>query len=176
MTRFVQIVLIFLLCMSQITGQTSENRQEQNPIKMGHIAVSVRDLDKAIEWYRNVFGFRLTKEPVDVDTDTSPSGEVARTLFGRDMKKLRIAQMTLDNQVGLELFEFIIPVTEVPENDNLKKSGFLHMCLIVQDMGTFIKKLEENGGKVKIENISQQKRVVFCEDPDGNIIEIWEFY
>ncbi|MEQ8188306.1 MAG: VOC family protein [Candidatus Eremiobacterota bacterium] len=176
MTRLIQIILLVLLCISQITGQTSENKHEHNPVKIGHIAVSVKDLDKAIEWYRNVFGFRLTKDPVEIDTDTSSSGEVARTLFGRDMKKLRIAQMTLDNQAGLELFEFIIPLTEAPEKDNFKKSGFLHMCLIVQDMDTFIKKLEENGGKVKIETTSPQKRVVFCEDPDGNIIELWEIY
>jgi len=173
MKSLLQIILLAILCISQVSGQSAGDKHEQNPVKIGHIAVAVKDLDKSIEWYRNVLGFQLTKEPVEIDTDTSPSGEVARTLFGRDMKKLRIAQMTLDNQIGLELFEFIIPLYE---KDNFKKSGFLHMCVIVQDMDIFIKKLEENGGKVKIENISQQKRVVFCEDPDGNIIELWEFY
>ena len=174
MKKIFSIILFSILCIFYTLAQTPDANEDQNSITFGHVALAVKDLDKAILWYQNVLGFQLTKKPVEIDTDTSPLGEIAKTLFGSDIKKLRIAQMTMRNQVGLELFEFVLPRSEDTDNDDFRKSGFLHICVISTDIDELVKKLEENGGKVKVEYSypNSRQKVVFCEDPDGNIIEI----
>jgi len=173
MVKPVFIVLFVALSIACVLAQPSDVNNGQSSITFGHVALAVKDLDKAILWYEEVFGFQLVKKPVEIDTDTSPLGEIAKTLFGRDMKKLRIAGMTIGNQGGIELFQFLIP--EAEDNDNeFRKTGFLHMCVISTDIDTVVDKLKTNGGTVKVEYSypNSRQKVVFCEDPDGNIIEI----
>lgn len=42
------------------------------PKTINHIAVSVTNLDKAVKWYQEVFGFNVINGPVDIVADDSP--------------------------------------------------------------------------------------------------------
>ena len=41
---------------------------------INHIAVSVTDLDKAVKWYQEVFGFTVINGPVEFEADDSSLG------------------------------------------------------------------------------------------------------
>jgi catechol 2,3-dioxygenase-like lactoylglutathione lyase family enzyme len=41
------------------------------PRTINHIAVSVTDLDKAVKWYKEVFGFTVVNGPVEFEADDS---------------------------------------------------------------------------------------------------------
>ncbi|MFZ2956981.1 MAG: VOC family protein [Candidatus Ozemobacteraceae bacterium] len=172
--RVFLITLMMWVFVSHATGQNRDESQAKVGCAMGHIAIAVRDLNKSIEWYHNVMGFVLAKEPIEIDTDTSPLGEIAHGLFGKGLKKLRIAQMVGANHVGIELFQFVLPESKNNDRQEFSKTGLLHMCVVASDVELVARKIKGNGGKVRVENHAEttDKKVVFCEDLDGNVIEV----
>ena len=81
--------------------------------------------------------------------------------------------------MGLKIFEYVEPRAE-RRTDNFEywKSGFIHICVTDPDIEWLCKKISESGGRQrsKIWEVVPDKgiRIVFCEDPFGNIIEIYD--
>lgn len=154
---------------------TSSN---SNVTAINHVAVSVPDLDKAIKWYHEVLGFNVIIEQIEGISDNSHLGRVLSDIFGANFKKLRLAHMTFKNRVGFEVFEFIDPKAERPANNfEYWKTSFFHICITEPDIEKITKKIIESGGKQrsKIWELIPDKpyKIVYCEDPFGNIIEIY---
>jgi catechol 2,3-dioxygenase-like lactoylglutathione lyase family enzyme len=149
------------------------------PRTINHIAVSVTNLDKAVKWYQEVFGFSVMNGPIEIVVDDSRLGMVLKDIHGPKLKKMRIVWLSSGNQVGFEIFEFIDPKAERRTNDNFEywKSGFFHICITDPNIEELCKKISESGGKQrsKIWNIAPNKgyKMAFCEDPFGNVIEIY---
>jgi catechol 2,3-dioxygenase-like lactoylglutathione lyase family enzyme len=149
------------------------------PRTINHIAVSVTNLDKAVKWYQGVFGFNVINGPIEIVVDDSPLGMVLKDIHGPNMKKMRIVWLSSDNQIGFEIFEYIDPKAERRTNDNFEywKSGFFHICITDPNIEELCKKISGSGGKQrsKIWDIAPDKgyKIAFCEDPFGNIIEIY---
>lgn len=148
------------------------------PKTINHIAVSVPDLDEAIKWYKEVFGFTLLKGPVVFTADDSHTGTIIRDIHGPTLKKMKMAWLGSGNHVGFELIEYVDPKSEKRTGDyEYWKSGLLHIALTDPNIEELCKKICEKGGKQRsnIWRISpdQDYKIVFCEDPFGNIIEIY---
>lgn len=147
------------------------------PRIINHIAFSVSDLDQAMEWYKEVLGFTVVKEPVEFVADDSLRGKAAKDMYGPSLKKMRTALLSSANQVGFEIFEYVDPKAE-RRMDNFEywKSGFFHICIIDFNIEQLCKKISETGGKQlsKIWEIVPDKgyKMALCEDPFGNIIQI----
>ena len=58
------------------------------PKTVNHIAVSVTDLDKAVKWYKEVFGFTVINGPVEFEADNSSLGMAAKDIHGPNFKKI----------------------------------------------------------------------------------------
>ena len=149
------------------------------PRTINHIAVSVPDLDKAVKWYQEVFGFNVINGPVEIVVDDSPLGVILKDIHGPNLKKMRIVWLSSGNQIGIEIFEYIDPKAERRTNDNFEywKSGFFHICITDPNIEELCKKISESGGKQrsKIWDLVPNKgyKIAFCEDPFGNVIEIY---
>jgi catechol 2,3-dioxygenase-like lactoylglutathione lyase family enzyme len=147
------------------------------PRIINHIAFSVSDLDQAMEWYKEVLGFTVVKEPVEFVADDSLRDKAAKDMYGPSLKKMRTALLSSANQVGFEIFEYVDPKAE-RRMDNFEywKSGFFHICIIDFNIEQLCKKISETGGKQrsKIWEIVPGKgyKMALCEDPFGNIIQI----
>ena len=157
------------------------------PKIINHIGVSVTNLDEAVKWYLDILGFDLIKREDITADDSSLIASNFRTIFGTHFKAVKVAWLSTGNQVGLEIFEFVEPKAERrPNNFEYWKSGFFHICITDPNIDELARKIKENGGKKLSENdvnqcpqilsASESKphhKLVYCEDPFGNIIEIF---
>ena len=57
------------------------------PRIINHIAFSVSDLDQAMEWYKEILGFTVVKEPVEFVADDSLLGMAARICMVQALRK-----------------------------------------------------------------------------------------
>jgi len=141
---------------------------------VNHVGVTVSDLDAAVAWYQDVLGFSLFGSPGTV-TRNGPGGEFMADVLGDGFGKVRYAVLTGEgNGVGLEIFEFVQPPPERPEDPfPYWRVGYRHLSLTTPDPAALAAYVAATGGR-------QRSRVwefqpgcffVYCEDPFGNILE-----
>lgn len=164
-------------------------------IAVNHIAVSVTDIRRAMEWYRDVLGMTVLCEPIEISSSgqilrleegvsegqprSDPQlGELVKRVFGPKMQKFLICHMASANGVGIELFQFLEPRSE-RRDDNFEywKTGYFHIAITDSKVYGLAEKIAANGGKRRTEVLElaqgSGKRICFCEDPFGNVIEIY---
>ncbi len=147
---------------------------------MNHVAVSVTDVNLAVKWYRDIMGFTVLMEPLEISLDPPDAhiAKVARSIFGTKLKKMLLCHMSSGNGVGFEIFQFVEPKAELRE-DNFEywKNGFYHICVTDSNIEELVKRIASSGGKQRSDIFElipgSGRRICFCEDPFGNIIEIY---
>jgi catechol 2,3-dioxygenase-like lactoylglutathione lyase family enzyme len=148
------------------------------PKTLNHIAISVSDLDGATKWYEDIFGFTKIAGPLEFIMNDSILGEAVRDIHGSNLEKMRIVWLSTGNQVGFEIFEYIEPKAQ-RRQDNFEywKSGITHFCITDPNLEDLCDRISKSGGKQRSEiwEIVADKgyKIVFCEDPFGNIVEIY---
>jgi catechol 2,3-dioxygenase-like lactoylglutathione lyase family enzyme len=149
--------------------------------------VSVTDIHLAMRWYRDTLGMAVLAEPALVSAHAENSSDrdshlasVVREIFGPRLGKFMICHLVSSSGSGVELFEFIEPAAERREsgaNFEYWKSGFFHLAITDPDVEGLAQKIAENGGKQRTATMElfpgSGKKICFCEDPFGNIIEIY---
>ena len=140
-------------------------------LRFGHVALAVRDLSASIHWYADAFGFVAVAPPADLAVDDSPLGRVATALFGRELKRVRIAQLKTPDGIGIELFEFTDP--RLPWSSYSSTGGILHFAVVAPSFDSTLARLERLGAHaIVLNDANPTRRVVFISDPDGHIVEI----
>jgi lactoylglutathione lyase family protein len=147
------------------------------PRAFSHIGLSVPDVDAAFKWYTEVLGLYPIMTPTTITKDDSAIGQMCTDVFGPGWTSFRICHLSTVDKIGIELFEF--PKHVKPEN-NLEywKTGIFHFCITDPDVEQLAKKIVETGGKQRMPIRhyypgEKPYRMVYCEDPWGNIIEIY---
>jgi len=147
------------------------------PRSFSHIGLSVPNLEEAVSFYSEVMGWYTIMEPSDVALDDSPIGIMCRDVFGDSLETFRIAHLSTGDRIGIELFEF---PNNVRPDDNFEywKTGIFHYCVQDPDIEGLVEKIKAHGGKQRMpirEYYPGDKpyRMVYCEDPFGNLVEIY---
>lgn len=149
---------------------------------VNHVAVSVTDVRRAMEWYRDILGMTVLMEPTEISlesTGTDPHlASLVKNVFGPKLGKFLICHMSSANGVGVELFQFLDPVaTRREDNFEYWKTGFFHIAITELQVAELADKIASNGGKKRTGVMElvpgAGKKICFCEDPFGNIIEIY---
>ena len=148
------------------------------PSALTHVGVTVTDLEKAIRWYSEVFGLRLIAGPVEMVADGSHYGQMVRDIFGAGFRKGRLVLLSGANGVAVELFEFDEPKSERRDQSfDYWKSGVFHICFVEPDIEAKVQEIAATGGRLRtrVWQLSPDKpyKLAFCEDPFGNIIELY---
>jgi catechol 2,3-dioxygenase-like lactoylglutathione lyase family enzyme len=133
------------------------------------VGITVRDLDRAVAFYRDVLSF----EPV-----------AEWEVFGVFGARVRIARLTLGEE-SVELMQFIAPHGRAtPADSRSNDRWFQHIAIIVNDMDRAYAWLRERG--VEHASTAPQRlpdwnldaggiEAFYFRDPDGNHLEVLEF-
>ena len=116
-----------------------------------HVAITVRDLDKTVDWYVKNLGFSVKRR-----IDNKERG-------------MRIAFLEASGNATLEFFGFFDPAKAV-DGPVLKaeETGIKHISFFVDDMDEMHKKLQSDGAEF---TTFTPERSVF-KDPNGIIVEL----
>ncbi len=147
------------------------------PRTFSHIGLSVPDLEKAFKFYTEVMGWYVIMPPTEITRDDSAIGVMCTDVFGEDWTRFKIAHMSTGDKIGVEIFEF--PNARPPEKHfEYWKTSIFHFCVQDPDVEGLAKKIVEHGGKQRMPVRyyypgEKPYRMVYCEDPFGNIVEIY---
>jgi catechol 2,3-dioxygenase-like lactoylglutathione lyase family enzyme len=144
--------------------------------RVHHIGVSVSDLDRSIDFYRDLFGV----EPLFVNDMRGPGLSRGAGVEGAD---LRFCMIPLDNVV-LELIEWRTPAPVVAEPKGPSLVGAIHIAFAVDDIAGLHAKLKERGiafvadphrfGPEDAAPAVEGATFAYFADPDGVGLEIYQ--
>jgi len=131
-----------------------------------HVGIAVRDLDRAVEFYCDVFDLGVLAE-------FSVSGEAFETGVDIDAASARFAHLDAGS-IRLELVEYE-PVGDDGTPPQLNDQGATHLGLEVDDLDSFYEELSAD-----VETLSPPQttetgtKILFVRDPEDNLIELLE--
>lgn len=121
-----------------------------------HVGISVKNMDEAIEWYKQNLDFELKQN------DYVPP-LAAWVCF---MKK---------DDFEIELFQYdapkAIPEERLLPNTDLMTIGTKHLAFHTDDMAALKAKLEANGVDIAFCTVMEGNQVMFIRDNSGVLIE-----
>lgn len=127
-----------------------------------HSGIVIHNIEKALYFYCKLLGLK------EVIRETL-SGNYIKTLLS--FKTLTYLKLATDNGDLIELYYF-------PSNNGCIKFGtYNHIAFTVKDLDKTYKKLKKEKIHFCSEPIldpTKTHKVVFCEDPSGNLIELVE--
>ncbi len=134
-----------------------------------HVAISVPDLDKAVAFYRDAFGFDVVQRS-EWDRDMP----LADRAVGLEETSARMAMLKAPNAY-IELWQYRNPE---PEDKRSRPCdlGYPHMALQVRDIEAEYRRLSDAGMEFVHDSPVDfgTSSAVYGKDPFGNIIEIYE--
>lgn len=129
-----------------------------------HYGITVSDLDRAVEFYRDVLGLEVLAE-------FSVGGEAFATGVGVDGASADFTHLDAgDARIELVSYD---PEGQDRDQPDLNQPGATHVGLTVDDVDAVYESLPED-----VETISEPQttdsgtRICFVEDPEGNLVEI----
>ena len=132
-----------------------------------HIAISVEDIDKAVKFYTNAFGFQSVQQE-NLDNDLQ-----ANRVIGMDAIRARMVMLKAPNAF-VELWQYAHPEPE-DRRSRPRDYGYPHTALQVENMEAELGRLRTHGMTFDGDAVcSEQASAIYGYDPFGNIIELYE--
>ena len=135
-----------------------------------HTGIVVNNLDKCLNFYLSLGFYEVSRE---IET-----GSYIDNLVGLNNVKLECVKLALNENIALELLKYH---SHPYENNHLPRMsnrvGCSHIALTVSNILECFNLISQNGGGSinQIQTSPNGKvKVVYCYDPEGNIIEIVE--
>ena len=144
-------------------------------IKLDHLAVTVRDMERSLEFYRDLLGM---KEVGTHDLE----GETISTMAGKDKVRMRVVRLVCPETPGvqIDLQQYLEPEGRQADS-KLGDIANSHFCVEVDDIDAAYAKLKAAGvtfvsAPVQFD-LEQEGKIgcVFFLDPDGYVLELTEY-
>jgi catechol 2,3-dioxygenase-like lactoylglutathione lyase family enzyme len=135
-------------------------------LAFAHPGIVVTDLDKAIEFYSKMFGFKVIGEE---SWENSAAYDQAIGLKGSAAKGVIMA----GHNCHIELFVYSAPAPTIapPETFLTHETGIRHLAFYVDDAQKELDRLIKLGGSA-LGSLPEGGGAVYARDPFGNIIEL----
>jgi catechol 2,3-dioxygenase-like lactoylglutathione lyase family enzyme len=135
-----------------------------------HVAVSVKDVDRALRFYRDALGFE-----VEWDMDHR-SGEPLSRVVGLPAADMRIV-MLKGYGMHIELFKYYNPEGESNGQRRQCDVGLTHFALQVQDIHAVYERLVQAGVAFNCppQNLRPGVWATYMKGPEGVTVEIVQY-
>lgn len=137
-----------------------------------HTALSTRDADRLVRFYREAFGFEVEFDfPWDEANEAFKKSHAVRESAGRVV-------MIANGASRLEIFEYAKPA---PRPDIAGRAnadlGIAHFAIEVREIEKEYARLAAAGMQFQSELVTQTPtiKMAYGRDPDGNLIELIDF-
>jgi len=137
-------------------------------ISLSHVGVCVSDMQRSIRFYTETLGFALAK--------SIEAGAPFDVLAELPQMKLRASFLTRDgNTIELICYDHPSPLGPA-ERRPMNQLGLTHIAVIVDNLDAAVELIVKRGGRVypKTRVETAAGKMVFCSDPDGTRIEVWQ--
>jgi catechol 2,3-dioxygenase-like lactoylglutathione lyase family enzyme len=147
---------------------------------INHIAISVPDLDAAVEWYATIFGFKKIRSNRVTDRTLTSDAPIFR-IYGDTLQKVKIAFLGTGNSVGFEIFQFIDPAHQACTTEEFEymRGGVFHICVTTPDVEDAIRRVKEKEGRQIGETVDlgedlhgEMRKAAYVKDPWGTVVEV----
>ena len=135
-----------------------------------HIAISTGNLQRALEFYRDLMGFAVVR-----DGEWSKGTSKLNRIMSLQDSSAKMAMVDARNIV-IEIFEFESPAPKPGDPDRpVCDHGYTHICLNTSDVEAEYERLTAAGMRFHCppQRLGTDK-VTYGRDPDGNVIELLE--
>lgn len=135
-----------------------------------HTALSVPDMDKALDFYVGVLGFE-----VEMNAGWPSGAKPLDDLVGLEDSASKVAMIKLGDS-RLELFQYQNPLGKEQDPDRpVCDHGLIHICLAVSGIAEEYERLVDAGVRFNSQPIDLGRETcVYGRDPFGNVIELIE--
>ena len=140
-------------------------------MKIRHVGITVKDIDKSLFFYKDLLGFEVAKE-------MDESGVFIDAISGLKNVKVKTVKLNSPEEDGgmIELLYYTSHKSDV-SHEQIFKCGISHFALTVSDIKSVHENLKNNGIEFNCEpKVSDDggAMVTFCRDYENNLIEIVE--
>ena len=126
------------------------------PRAFSHVGITVPNIEEAVKFYQEVMGWYVMMKPtVVLEENDTAIGQMCIDVFGEGWGSFK------------------------PKHEfNPYQTGIFHFCVKDPDIEGLVEKIVAAGGKQRMpirEYFPGEKpyKMVYCEDPFGNIVEIY---
>ncbi len=147
--------------------------------RIDHVNLVVGDMQTMVAFYRDLLGLRLTKQ-------ATIRGSWIEAATGLAPAEADVVFLEAPAGPGIELLRYRSPDGPRPgglSDPNTK--GLRHMALRVSDLDGMVAALRRSGVRLlsevqavpaaQVDYADQRKRLVYCLDPEGNLLELCAF-
>jgi predicted enzyme related to lactoylglutathione lyase len=136
-----------------------------------HTALAVGDLTRAVDFYRDAFGYEVIPEP----QGERPMTEPIRQLVGLSSVDCELAQ--LRSAISGHVLE-LIAFRDIPpgaEDHGPTRPGFGHLSFVVDDLEAAVAEVARLGARVLGRlTLFDGDRRAYCREPSGTVVELVE--
>jgi catechol 2,3-dioxygenase-like lactoylglutathione lyase family enzyme len=138
-------------------------------MKAIHLAMTVRDTTKTLDFYCNILGGKILWEAGEPQ-----QGGQTDTIFGMRDCQVFVSGIELHGII-IEFFEFRKPPTIADSfHVDYHTGGWKHLALDVDDVEAEVAKLKEKGVHFRfpIQTLPNGCKMTYFDDPDGIMLEL----
>lgn len=144
--------------------------------RVDHVNLVVDDLQTMAQFYEQVFGLRVKRR-------ATISGPWIEAATGYSDVVADVVYLDADEGAGIELIQYRTPKGSRPgELGEPNAKGIRHIAFRVQGLDSIVAAAKEGGVEFlsEIQDVAvaqvdfgdRKKRLVYCRDPEGNLLEL----
>jgi glyoxylase I family protein len=147
--------------------------------RIDHVNLVVGDMPAMLSFYRDLLGLRLTKQ-------ATIRGSWIEAVTGLAPVEADVAFLEAPAGPGIELLRYRTP--DIPRPAGLSRpnaKGLRHIALRVTKLDVMVASLRQSGIELlseiqcvpaaQVDYADERKRLVYCLDPEGNLLELCAF-
>ena len=162
--------LIAALALSSAYGVSAQDDAPSDITGVGNFSHIVRDMDRAVAFYRDVVGLEVT-----ANVPFSPNPAIMRLGNTPGAQSRMMALRVPGSDIGIELIEYK-DIDRKTQSPRFVDPGAANIALRVRDIAPILAKVPRSGAKIitqgDVPATIGDAKYVFLQDPDGFVVEL----